>query len=42
MKYILMILTAMALVSTANASSRLVDSCCGCGGACCVVKSSCC
>jgi hypothetical protein len=42
MKYLLMIVTALALVTTANATSRLVDSCGCCGGACCLVKSGCC
>jgi hypothetical protein len=40
MKYLLMIVAAIALVGTANATSRSAD-CCG-GGACCLVKLSCC
>ena len=39
MKYLLMIVAAMALVGTANATSRSADCC---GGPCCLVKSSCC
>jgi hypothetical protein len=40
MKYLLMIVAAIALVGTANATSRSAD-CCG-GGACCPLKLSCC
>jgi hypothetical protein len=40
MKYLLMIVAAIALVGTANATSRSAD-CCG-GGACCLLKLSCC
>ena len=40
MKYLLMIVAALAFVGTANATSRSAD-CCG-GGACCLVKTSCC
>ena len=40
MKYLLMIVAALALVGTANATSRSAD-CCG-GGPCCLVKLSCC
>src|SRR6266436_5257871 len=36
MKYLLMIVAAIALVGTANATSRSAD-CCG-GGACCLIK----
>lgn len=41
MKYLLMILAAMALVGTATATAESADDCCG-GGACCLVKVSCC
>jgi hypothetical protein len=40
MKYLLMIVAAIALVGTANATSRSAD-CCG-GGACCPIKPPCC
>jgi hypothetical protein len=40
MKYLLMIVAAIALVGTANATSRSAD-CCG-GGACCAIKPPCC
>ena len=40
MKYLLILMTAVAFVGTANATSRSAD-CCG-GGACCMVKLSCC
>lgn len=40
MKYLLMIVTAIALVGTASATSRSAD-CCG-GGICCLVQTSCC
>ena len=40
MKYLLSIVAALALVGTASATSRSAD-CCG-GGACCLVKTSCC
>ena len=40
MKYLLMIVAAIALVGTASATSRSAD-CCG-GGACCLVNLSCC
>jgi hypothetical protein len=40
MKYLFMIVTAIALIGTASATSRSAD-CCG-GGACCLVKLSCC
>jgi hypothetical protein len=40
MKYLLMIVAALAFVGTANATSRSAD-CCGVGG-CCLVKLSCC
>jgi hypothetical protein len=39
MKYLLMMVAALALVGTANATSRSATCC---GGACCLVKSSCC
>ena len=38
MKYLLMIVAALAFVGTANATSRSAD----CGGGCCLVKTSCC
>jgi len=41
MKYLLMILTAVALMGTASATSQSADDCCG-GGACCVIKTKCC
>ena len=41
MKYLLMIVAAMALVGTANATSRSAD-CCGGGDGCCLIKASCC
>jgi hypothetical protein len=40
MKYLLMIVAAIALIGTANATSRSAD-CCG-GGACCLLNLSCC
>ena len=40
MKYLFMIVAAIALVGTASATSRSAD-CCG-GGACCLVNLSCC
>jgi hypothetical protein len=40
MKYLLMIVAALALMGTANATSRFAD-CCG-GGTCCLIKSNCC
>ena len=40
MKYLLMIMVALALVGTATATSTAAD-CCG-GGACCPVKLPCC
>src|SRR5204863_5897101 len=40
MKYLMMILAAIALVGTASATSRSAD-CCD-GGMCCMVNSSCC
>lgn len=41
MKYLLTIVAALALVGTANATSRSAD-CCGGGSGCCLVKQSCC
>jgi hypothetical protein len=41
MKYLLMIVAALALVGTANATSRSAD-CCGGGGGCCLIKLGCC
>lgn len=41
MKYLLIILTAIALVGTASATSQSADDCCG-GGACCLIKIGCC
>jgi hypothetical protein len=41
MKYLLMIVAAMALVGTATATSSTADDCCG-AGACCPIKVSCC
>ena len=41
MKYLLMILTAVALMGTASATSQSADDCCG-GGACCLIKTGCC
>jgi hypothetical protein len=41
MKYLLMILTAVALIGTASATSQSADDCCG-GGACCLIKVGCC
>ena len=40
MKYLLMTLAALALVTTMTASSHLSESCCP--GPCCLIKSSCC
>jgi len=40
MKYLLMIVAAIALVGSASATSRSADSCGG--GACCMVNLSCC
>ena len=40
MKYLLMIVAALALVGTANATSRSAD-CCG-GNGCCLIKLPCC
>jgi hypothetical protein len=40
MKYLLMIIVALALVGTANATSRSAD-CCG-GKSCCPIKLPCC
>jgi hypothetical protein len=40
MKYLFMIVAALALVGTASATSRSAD-CCG-GGACCLVNPGCC
>ena len=40
MKYLLMIVAALTLVGTANATSRSA-SCCG-GGPCCLIKLGCC
>ncbi len=40
MKYLLMIIAALALVGTASATSRSAD-CCG-GNGCCPIKVGCC
>jgi hypothetical protein len=40
MKYLLIIVAALALVGTANATSRSAD-CCG-GNGCCLIKLPCC
>ena len=40
MKYLLMIVAALALIGTANATSR--SACCCKGGACCRLKVPCC
>jgi hypothetical protein len=41
MKYLLSIVAALALVGTANATSRSADCCTG-GGGCCLIKLGCC
>ena len=41
MKYLLMIVAALALVGTASATSRSAD-CCNGGGGCCLIKLGCC
>jgi hypothetical protein len=41
MKYLLMMIAALALVGTANATSRSAD-CCGGDEGCCPIKLPCC